>query len=331
MADNVAHQPHIARTLGRVVFLVSATKSPRRWVDELCQALTSPLVSSPPPATTEEVAVKVLRHHVPAAAVRRMADAAGDDAVLDEVVSAAMAAGIDAERLCSAVIHHESQFHLGLVWLEANRMAPSFPDHAAEDLAGWGWLGLRVALRKFDPARGHRFSTYACYRIKGAIRDGVRDEHPVPKRLLTFQRKVSATEEQLALALGRVPQLFEVAEHMGETLEGLTKVLPRLANPASLDEMAAAASERGGSVAGLVSDDDPADLAVESARTAAVQHALAALDPGDADAVRLLVCEQRSMAEARRITGLSDRELRRRSSRGCEQLRGMLVDWVTIS
>jgi RNA polymerase sigma factor for flagellar operon FliA len=256
------------------------------------------------------------------------AAAVGDDVELDVVLAEALSQGVDAERLCSAVIHYESHFHIGLVWLEANRMAPSFPDHTAEDLAGWGWLGLRVALRKFEPQRGHRFSTYACYRIKGAIRDGVRDEHPVPKRLLTLQRKVQATEEQLSVHLGRVPQLAEVAEHLGETLEHLTRILPRLANAASLDELEAAAAERGGAVPGSVDPTDPADLVIEAERLDAVRAALGTIDPGDAEAVRLLVCEERSMAEARRVTGLSDRELRRRSERGCAQLRHLLADWA---
>lgn len=42
-----------------------------------------------------------------------------------------------------------------------------------EDLVAYGQIGLVEAARDFDPARGGRFSTYAYYRIRGAIYDGM--------------------------------------------------------------------------------------------------------------------------------------------------------------
>jgi RNA polymerase sigma factor FliA len=42
-----------------------------------------------------------------------------------------------------------------------------------EDLIAYGQLGLVEAARDFDAARGNQFSTYAYYRIRGAIYDGV--------------------------------------------------------------------------------------------------------------------------------------------------------------
>jgi RNA polymerase sigma factor for flagellar operon FliA len=42
-----------------------------------------------------------------------------------------------------------------------------------EDLIGYGQLGLALAARDFDPSRGGQFSTYAWYRVRGAIFDGL--------------------------------------------------------------------------------------------------------------------------------------------------------------
>ena len=42
-----------------------------------------------------------------------------------------------------------------------------------EDLIGYGQIGVAEAARDFDPARGGKFSTYAYYRIRGAIYDGL--------------------------------------------------------------------------------------------------------------------------------------------------------------
>ena len=42
-----------------------------------------------------------------------------------------------------------------------------------DDLIAYGQVGLVEAARTFDPARGSRFSTFAYYRVRGAIYDGV--------------------------------------------------------------------------------------------------------------------------------------------------------------
>lgn len=52
-----------------------------------------------------------------------------------------------------------------------HRRLPSSVD--LEDLIAYGQLGLVEAARDFDPGRGCQFSTYAYYRIRGAIYDGL--------------------------------------------------------------------------------------------------------------------------------------------------------------
>ena len=42
-----------------------------------------------------------------------------------------------------------------------------------EDLIAYGELGLAEAARDFEPERGNQFSTFAYYRIRGAIYDGM--------------------------------------------------------------------------------------------------------------------------------------------------------------
>jgi RNA polymerase sigma factor for flagellar operon FliA len=49
----------------------------------------------------------------------------------------------------------------------------SFPSYIElDDLIGYGQVGLAQAARDFDPQRGIQFSTFAYYRIRGAILDG---------------------------------------------------------------------------------------------------------------------------------------------------------------
>lgn len=57
-----------------------------------------------------------------------------------------------------------------LAW-KIHRGLPSSID--VDDLIGYGQVGLAEAARDFDPARTGSFTTYAYYRIRGAIYDGL--------------------------------------------------------------------------------------------------------------------------------------------------------------
>jgi len=62
----------------------------------------------------------------------------------------------------------------GLVRSLALGVQKSLPRHMElDDLISYGQLGLAEAARDFDPARGGQFTTFAYYRIRGAIYDGV--------------------------------------------------------------------------------------------------------------------------------------------------------------
>lgn len=232
--------------------------------------------------------------------------------------------GGDGERLLWAVIGVEALAHIPLIWHQANKLAKSFPDYTAEDLAGWGWQGLRIALRAYDPTR-FAFSTYACTRISGTIRDGVRAENPIPKRLGTEIRKLARHEEELTRDLGRTPTLHEVADRVGLTWQH-TQVLARCVPTASLDELAAATlSGEESTVLGYNAGID--DAATISTLNTEVGDALASLDADDAEAVQLLVMEERTLQEACELTGATPRQLRARRQRGLEQLAEVLADW----
>ena len=47
------------------------------------------------------------------------------------------------------------------------------PRYELDDLIAYGQVGLAEAAKDFDPDRGSQFSTFAYYRIRGAIYDGV--------------------------------------------------------------------------------------------------------------------------------------------------------------
>src|ERR1700733_12128212 len=55
---------------------------------------------------------------------------------------------------------------------EVSRKLPPLLER--KDVQGWAALGLVEAANSFDPNRGVQFKTFAYYRIKGAIYDGLR-------------------------------------------------------------------------------------------------------------------------------------------------------------
>ncbi len=62
----------------------------------------------------------------------------------------------------------------GLVRSMAVQIGRKLPPHVElEDLIEYGQVGLAEAARDFDPGLGSRFSTYAYYRVRGAIYDGL--------------------------------------------------------------------------------------------------------------------------------------------------------------
>lgn len=62
----------------------------------------------------------------------------------------------------------------GLVRSLAKRIHRTLPSYVEmDDLVAYGQMGLAEAAKAFDASRGHQFSTFAYYRIRGAIYDGL--------------------------------------------------------------------------------------------------------------------------------------------------------------
>lgn len=66
--------------------------------------------------------------------------------------------------------------HKPMVFYLVKKISGSLPFKVeTEDLIAYGQLGLIEASRRFDQSHGTRFSTFAYYRINGAIYDGLRE------------------------------------------------------------------------------------------------------------------------------------------------------------
>jgi len=65
------------------------------------------------------------------------------------------------------------------------------PNIDYDDLVSDGTVGLMKAWENFDPNRGVKFETYASYRVRGEILDGLKQYSPVPYRVQVMVRDLA--------------------------------------------------------------------------------------------------------------------------------------------
>jgi RNA polymerase primary sigma factor len=85
------------------------------------------------------------------------------------------------------------------------------------DLISEGNIGLIKAVRRFDPQKGGKLSTYAAWWIKQAIKRALANQSKtirLPAHLVDKIARMRRTEHKLTEKLGRDPTVQEVAEAM---------------------------------------------------------------------------------------------------------------------
>jgi len=80
-------------------------------------------------------------------------------------------------------------------------------------------MGLFDALNKFDINRDLKFDTYASFRVRGAIMDGLRKEDWLPRSAREKAKKFELQVEQLEQKYMRHVTPEEVAEHMNLSVD----------------------------------------------------------------------------------------------------------------
>lgn len=107
-----------------------------------------------------------------------------------------------------------------LVSYHVQRIGAGLPKNVSrDDLVSLGMMGLFDALNKFDINRDLKFDTYASFRVRGAIIDGLRKADWLPRTAREKAKKLDAQIEQLEQKLMRHATPEELAEHMSLPVE----------------------------------------------------------------------------------------------------------------
>src|SRR5215470_11253150 len=129
----------------------------------------------------------------------------------------------DAER------EHALMEQLPQVRYIARRIHERLPRHVPfEDLVHAGVIGLIDALNKFDQTKHVQFSSYAKFRIRGAILDSLRELDWSPRELRRKGRMIEQAYSRLSGRLGRAPSENELAKELGLELREFQSLLAEL-------------------------------------------------------------------------------------------------------
>ena len=172
-----------------------------------------------------------------ALSVAMQARLAAQEQLTAEGLSAAERLRLEQQIACGEEARrHLIQSNLRLVISVARRYTGS--GMSLMDLIQEGNIGLIRAVEKFDHQRGNRFSTYATWWIRQAIRRAVENQSRtvrLPSHLNSLLSQIGQARARLHQALQREPSVAELAEALRLTPEKLKATIAAAQTPISLE------------------------------------------------------------------------------------------------
>ena len=106
--------------------------------------------------------------------------------------------------------------HLPQVRLIARRIHQRLPESVSlDDLVSTGVVGLISAIDRFDASHNVKLKTYAEYKIRGAILDGLRGLDWAPRQQRSRSKQIEAAILSAEHRLKRSPSEEEIAAELG--------------------------------------------------------------------------------------------------------------------
>ena len=207
--------------------------------------------------------------------------------------------------------------NVGLIWSIVKRYSGCGVD--TDDLYQLGCIGFIKAVKGFDLTYGTQFSTYAVPKIAGEIRRFLRDDGSVKvgRSLREKGQTLFYTRERLRHTLGREPQLSELAQETGMTVEEVAAV--ELAN-GPLESLQQETID-GLTLESTLGTDSPEEGMVEKI---ALREAIASLPERARTTILLRFFRGMTQEQTARILKVSQVQVSRLERKGLAKLREIL-------
>ena len=207
--------------------------------------------------------------------------------------------------------------NVGLIWSFVKRYSGCGVD--TDDLYQLGCIGFIKAVKGFDLTYGTQFSTYAVPKIAGEIRRFLRDDGSVKvgRSLREKGQTLFYTRERLRHTLGREPQLSELAQETGMTVEEVAAV--ELAN-GPLESLQQETID-GLTLESTLGTDSPEDGMVEKI---ALREAIDSLPERERITILLRFFRGMTQEQTARILKVSQVQVSRLERKGLAKLREIL-------
>lgn len=102
-------------------------------------------------------------------------------------------------------------------------------NYRRDDYNSMGIMGLIDAINKYDKYKKVKFETYASIRIKGSIRDYMRKQDWVSRRIREKQKKIEQAEISLREKLLRPPTIEEISQETELSINEVNETIEKVA------------------------------------------------------------------------------------------------------
>jgi RNA polymerase sigma-B factor len=222
------------------------------------------------------------------------------------------------------------QMNLGLVRKEAHRWVNQCTE-SFDDLLQVGSIGLIRAIERFEPAKGHAFSSFAVPYIRGEIQHYLRDKSPqvkIPRRWQDLQRQAIAINREMRSQLNRTPADEEMAIALGISQGEWQEVKLTAYNRSivSLDAPLQHEENECTSIGDLLPDTQYRSFQLAQEDQIRLQQALSKLEKRTCEVLEFVFFHDLTQKETADLLGISAVTVSRQVKKGLTSLRDLMAN-----
>ena len=212
----------------------------------------------------------------------------------------------------------------------ASRIHERIPQQVElHDLVQAGVIGLIEAHRSFDAGKNVQFSTYAAFRIRGAILDALRSLDWGSRSLREKAREITKARTEIQAALGRSPSSEELAAQLGISLAKLNELVTDLHGLHLVNQQAAGSGDDD-EIYDLIESatspwDNPFEAYAKAESMAPLVAAVNKLSEREQLILSLYYKDELTMREVAEVTGLAASRVCQIHAEAVKKLKHMLT------